>query len=192
LAPRLENDLTVRAGLPDALHVLLADYPRAAWASDPNFHGLVSFWLDRHMMFRDLMARMTRESEAMLNGDRDAAGFAQGVARYGGAFVNNLHGHHQIEDQHYFPLLRQRDPRIAHGFDLLDADHHALDGILHRFVDRANAAITAVNGPDMGRETAAFLDELTGLERLINRHLLDEEDLIVPVILKHGTDGLPG
>jgi hemerythrin-like domain-containing protein len=183
-------DLEQRAGLPEALRVLLSTHPRDSWQGHPDFHGLVSFWLERHMMFRQLMAHMGRETEAFLDGTRDAQGFAQGIARYGGLFVNQLHGHHQIEDHHYFPLLRQKDARIERGFDLLDADHHALDGILNRFVAQANDAIQTATGPDPKAAAGVLRDGLSDLERLIGRHLEDEEDLIVPVILIHGADGL--
>jgi len=182
--------LDTRTGLPEALRLLLEDYPRDGWQADPGFHGLVSFWLERHMMFRQLMAQMAQDTETFLDGRADPRRFAQGIARYGGAFVNQLHGHHQIEDHHYFPILRDREPRIAHGFDLLDADHHALDGILDRFVGQANAAIQTADGP--GAKTAAGVlhGGLADLERLIDRHLTDEEDLIVPVILRDGPSGL--
>jgi hemerythrin-like domain-containing protein len=183
-------DLDQRSGLPDALHVLLSVHPRESWKAHPDFHGLVSFWLERHMMFRQLMQHMTRETEALLDGDRDAHGFAQGIARYGGLFVDQLHGHHHIEDHHYFPLLRQKDERIERGFDLLDADHHALDGILNRFVEQANGAIRGAGGPDPRTAAGPLLTELRDLQRLIDRHLEDEEDLVVPVILLHGADGL--
>ena len=182
--------LGTRTGLPEALQVLLRDYPRDGWQADPGFHGLVSFWLDRHMMFRQLMARMTLETQTFLDGGQDARGFAQAVGRFGGLFVNQLHGHHQIEDHHYFPILRTRDARIEHGFDLLDADHHALDGILARFVDQANGAIRGAGGPDPRTGAGRLLAGLGDLERLIDRHLSDEEDLIVPVILRDGPDGL--
>ncbi len=182
--------LDTRAGLPEPLRLLLADYPREGWQADPAFHGLVSFWLERHMAFRQIMAQMSRDTEAFLDKQRDARGFAQGIARYGGAFVNQLHGHHQIEDQHYFPILRTREPRIAHGFDLLDADHHALDGILDRFVGQANAAIQTADGRDAKSAAGVLHGGLADLERLIHRHLTDEEDLIVPVILRDGPGGL--
>lgn len=185
-----ELSLDTRGGLPEALRVLLTEYPREGWAAHPQFHGLVSFWLERHMMFRQLMEHMTRETEAFLNGNRDPAGFAQGIGRYGGLFVNQLHGHHQIEDHHYFPILREREARIAHGFDLLDADHHALDGILARFVDQANGAIRGASGRDPRTAAGTLRDGLSDLERLIERHLTDEEDLIVPVILRDGPGGL--
>jgi iron-sulfur cluster repair protein YtfE (RIC family) len=182
--------LDTRAGLPETLRLLLEEYPREGWQADPGFQGLVSFWLERHMMFRQLMARMTQDTEAFLDGSRDPRQFAQAVARYGGTFVNQLHGHHQIEDHHYFPILRTREPRIERGFDLLDADHHALDGILERFVGQANGAIEAA-GTAQPRTAAGVLHKgLADLKRLIDRHLTDEEDLIVPVLLRDGPGGL--
>jgi hypothetical protein len=75
------DDLDTRSGLPDALRVLLATHPRESWQADPGFHGLVRFWLERHMMFRQLMAHMSRETRAFLDGDRDPSGFAQGIGR---------------------------------------------------------------------------------------------------------------
>jgi len=182
--------LDTRAGLPETLCLLLQDYPREGWQADPAFHGLVSFWLERHMAFRELMARMSHDTEAFLDGKRDPRSFSQGIARFGGAFVNQLHGHHQIEDHHYFPLLREREPRIGHGFDLLDADHHALDGILDRFVGQANGAIQTADRRDARTAAGVLHAGLADLERLINRHLTDEEDLIVPVILREGPGGL--
>jgi len=182
--------LDTRSGLPDALQVLLQDYPREAWEAAPNFHGLVSFWLERHMMFRQLMAHMKAETEGFLTGERDPQNFARGIGRYGGVFVQQLHGHHHIEDHHYFPILREKDARIETGFDLLDADHHALDGILNRFVEQANGAIQGIGGADARTPAGALREGLIDLERLIGRHLDDEEDLIVPVILKYGAAGL--
>lgn len=69
-ALHLEN----RDKLPDALRVLLHEFPREGWAAERHFQGLVSFWLDRHMMFRRLLVEMTRETEALL--DRGAVGTA--------------------------------------------------------------------------------------------------------------------
>ena len=37
--------LARRDGLPDALRVLLAEYPREAWESHPNLTALMRFWL---------------------------------------------------------------------------------------------------------------------------------------------------
>jgi len=101
-----------------------------------------------------------------------------------------LHGHHQIEDHYYFPLLHQKDPRIETSFDLLDVDHHALNGFLNRFVATANETIWLVDPANALVSAARFRDETIDLERLIGPHLEDEEDLIVQVILQSCAQGI--
>ena len=183
--------LETRDGLPEALQVLLDSYPRTGWTRDPGFDGLIRFWLDRHMMFRRLMDEMQSNTDALLDRKREAGAFAQGVARYGGMFVNGLHEHHMIEDAHYFPRLVLKDPRIARGFEMLDADHHALDGHLNAFADDANATLRVRDDRDrLQDEAGRFRSSLGDMARLLDRHLTDEEDLIVPVILKFGSADL--
>jgi len=187
----LDTRTDAGTGLPEALRVLLAAYPRAGWAADPQFHGLVSFWLERHQMFRKLLGILREDTALLLDRQSDPQTFAARLGRFGGMFVNELHGHHQIEDQHYFPLLAQKDARIIRGFEILDSDHHALDGLLDGFVKGANALLQRVGEREaLQTATGRFAADLDRLERLIDRHLTDEEDLIVPVILHHGTAGL--
>lgn len=182
--------LESRDRLPDALRVLLEDYPREAWEADPGFGGLVQFWLQRHLMFRRMMELMSTETETMLDGG-EAARFGQAVSQIGSRFVGELQMHHQIEDAHYFPVLAAHDPRIRKGFEILDKDHHALDGHLAGFVSSANAALQGLSSAeDPKRLVSGFQDELARLTALMDRHLEDEEELVVPVILAHGTAGL--
>ncbi len=183
--------LETRDGLPEALRVLLRDYPREAWEADPRFHGLVSFWLGMHLHFRDALAAMQADAEAVLDRRLDSQAWAPRLARTGAGFVEHLHGHHGIEDGHYFPLLAARDVRLLRGFEILDRDHHALDGHLDAFVEDANAAIGAAQaGPDWRTPAGRLHDNLQRLQGFLDRHLLDEEDLIVPVILRDGEAGL--
>ena len=186
-----ELSLAQRQALPDALHVLLREYPRDSWQTDPGFNDLIAFWLDRHLMFRRLMAEMRKGTEALLDRKLDADRFGAMVSRYGGMFVQQLHGHHTIEDQHYFPMLVQKDARIEKGFAILDKDHHDLDEYLSSFVTRANEVIGLRADRDKLQTAAGrFQDELSQLETLLDRHLIDEEDLIVPVILRYGAQEL--
>lgn len=178
-ALRLEQ----RAGLPEALRVLLAEYPRTGWQAHPNFAGLVAFWLDRHLMFRQLTETLIRDAETMVDGGMDRQAYGQRLGRLGSMLVNQLHGHHQIEDMHYFPKLAGLETRLQRGFDLLDSDHHAMDGLLDRFTKSANSVL-------QGGEAGHFHTEVQGFTTLLNRHLVDEEELIVPVILKYGAEGL--
>lgn len=177
------DDLIRRAGLPQGLVTLLDAFPRAEWGSDPRFGGLAAFWLDRHLAFRDLLARMAGDAEAVAEGRLDPEAWRGRLARMGNHLVQDLLGHHQIEDDAYFPQMQRLEPRLARGFDLLDADHHALDGLLRGFVAGANAALTA----KAAREGALrFHAGLVPFTHSLTRHLEDEEDLIIPVILKHG------
>ena len=182
------SELKVRGRLPDALRILLEEYPREVWETHPGFNGLVRFWLDRHMMFRRLLEMLTAETQGRLDDRVDPVAFKSQVSRLGSMLVGELHGHHNIEDAHYFPALAKKDPRIERGFEILDQDHHALNDILQSYVQAANAAINA--DEKSKREVGTFLVETEALEGLLSRHLIDEEELVVPVILKHGAGGL--
>ncbi|MCR9124748.1 MAG: hemerythrin domain-containing protein [Rhodobacteraceae bacterium] len=174
--------LDQRAGLPDALRVLAETYPRDTWQGHGNFGQMVQFWMERHMMFRQLIDLLVQDARSALDGQLSADRHAPRLARFGGTFLNELHAHHSIEDHHYFPRLMQLDPRIARGFDLLEADHHAIDPMLHDLAGAANAVLQG--GPPDGLHHA--LERFSGL---LDRHLTDEEDLVVPVILHSGFDG---
>jgi iron-sulfur cluster repair protein YtfE (RIC family) len=183
--------LAVRAGLPDALGALLADRPRAGWAADPGFGPLVRFWLDRHLLFRRLQADLTAAAEAALDRAADPRAAGRRIARLGGAYLGELEGHHHVEDAYYFPRLRALDPRVGLGFDLLDADHAALHAAMAELAERADAALRGLAAaPADSGPTGALHTDLARFGRLLERHLTDEEDLIVPVILKHPHAGL--
>lgn len=182
------NDLALehRTALPDALRVLLADYPREGWERHPEFSALIRFWLDRHLMFRRMQGLLREETREFLDARREPGAYGRGLLQVAGAFINELHGHHMIEDQHYFPTLQRFDPRIAAGFDLLDADHQAIDPLLHDLASRANALLDALRSGTPATDAAGALErELARLERLLDRHLTDEEELVVPVLLAH-------
>ena len=183
--------LGARERLPDALRVLVEELPREGWAAHPGFSELIRFWLDRHMMFRQLLALLHADAEAAEAGRLDAEGFARRLSHRGGLFVNELHAHHGIEDARYFPVLRARDPRVERGFAILDRDHHALDGALGLFAERANAVLRGAREREGARDRAgAFLREVEGFAPLLERHLVDEEELVVPVLLRHAPAGL--
>ena len=186
-----ELALARRTALPDPLRILVEAYPRIGWEAHPNFTALTRFWLDRHLGFRRMQTMLSAETTAFLARDRDPRDYGRGLLRVAGMFLSDLHGHHTIEDQHYFPLLKSLDPRLATGFDLLDADHDALEAAMHALAEAANAVLGAVHEGKPAEAAAAGLDaELAAFARLLDRHLVDEEELVVPVILDHPEAGL--
>ena len=177
-----QDALHLRSGLPDALRVLVAQYPRPTWEGHPNFGELVRFWLERHVMFRQLTDVLRSDVEALLDKSVGFETYAPRLSRYGGMLLNQLHGHHQIEDSHYFPQLVQIDQRLERGFELLETDHEAMDALLQDFAAGANAVL-------QGGEAGVFRDRLLAFEKMLDRHLVDEEEIIVPVILDSGFQG---
>ena len=142
-------------------------------------------------MFRRLLTMMTDETAALLDRNADPRAYGARLSRLGGTFVNELHAHHQIEDMHYFPQLARRVPEIARGFALLEGDHVALDRHLGGFVAAANAVLrTDPAGAGVHEAAGRLATTLAASTRLLDRHLTDEEDLVVPVILRFGAEGL--
>lgn len=178
----VDLSLDIRTGLPDALRVLVRELPRTGWQGHPQFNGLVQFWLERHMMFRQLVDVLGDDVRARMDGAMAVDQQAARLSHYGGMLLNQLHGHHQIEDMQYFPRLARLDLRVSAGFDLLEADHGAMDGMLNDLAGAANALL-------QGGEPGVFLDALSGFGALLERHLTDEEEIVVPVILNSGFDG---
>lgn len=185
------GDLFERPGLPPELRVLVAAYPREVWPAHPNLGDTAALWLQRHAMFRDLGGQLTGAASDLAEGRRDGGPFLAWFAPRAGFFLNELHAHHMIEDVHYFPVFRTADPRLAAGFELLDADHVTLDRLIHEFADATNALGEALTGTGEAAGAAATLAQRSGhtLAGLL-RHLDDEEDLVVPLILERTEAGL--
>ncbi|MDQ2088311.1 hemerythrin domain-containing protein [Marimonas arenosa] len=178
-------DIATRHGLPDELRVLARLYPRSDWHGHPNFSDLVAFWLDRHLMFREIITRM--QSATQMHMASPQARFGTEIARYTGFFLNQLHEHHGIEDHHYFPHLKTLDFRLVRAFDMLDADHHALDGHIHALAGATNTVLADLRAGKAG-ETGPLLEAQQEFDRFLDRHLADEEEVIVPVLLKYAPD----
>lgn len=182
--------LQARARLPDALRVLLSEFPRETWQGHPNFGDLVQFWLQRHLMFRDLIGRLEADAAAFSDGKQAARPFAARIQRFCSLLLNELHNHHHIEDNHYFPQLIVLDKRLERGFALLETDHEAMDGLINSLANAANTALQGLAATKI--ETGgliAYEKALADFHTLLNRHLIDEEEIIVPIILKSGFAG---
>jgi hemerythrin-like domain-containing protein len=171
--------LGCRHGLPDALRVLVAEFPRDGWKAHPGLDDMVRYWLERHLMFRRMTAVMRNDTQALIDREIGFEAFAPRLRRLSHLFLSDLHTHHTIEDTHFFPQLVRLDARISRGFDLLEADHSEIDQALQRFSTTAQTLLKEGDGGPM----AAELDKI---DAFLDRHLTDEEDLIVPLILKTG------
>jgi len=182
------TNLQGRAGLPDDLLFLLRKYPRQEWQAHENVHGMASFWLQRHAMFRDLGGLLTTAIGDYREGQTTAPEFANFFAPRLQFFLGQLDGHHNVEDQHYFPVFARVEARLKRGFDILDGDHHTIHDALEANAESANGFLNALQeSQDKQRFAAdAYADQNTRLVAMLARHLDDEEDLIIPLILDRG------
>lgn len=185
----IELHLDHRKGLPADLLELLQRYPREVWQEHDNLGQTARFWLQRHDMFRELGEALEEGLDARREDKADLAAFRGWFAPRLSFFLQQLEGHHQIEDHHYFPVFLAVERKLSHGFELLEADHEVIHEDLLMMAETANAFLSSEAASD-GREddpsrraADAYGQASERLLRRLIRHLADEEDLIVPLIL---------
>lgn len=183
------RDLDKRQGLPEEWLFLLKKYPREDWADHRNLGPLTEFWLARHDGFRELGASLDALihsfREDLIQPDQFARAFLPDLQR----FLSELHHHHMIEDQHYFPVFMAAEKRLVTGFELLESDHELIHHRIETVIASANDLLGALrekNRDRIRRAADSYADTSGTLLTGLVRHLEDEEDLIVPVILDRG------
>jgi hypothetical protein len=184
--------LARRSGWPEDLRVLIARFPREQWQGHANLGEMARFWLSRHDMFRELATMIQAIEMQFRAGEFLAAEFPRQLVPRLQFLLSQLGVHHQIEDLHYFPIFRAADKRLARGFDVLEGDHHAIHADMAATADTANALLRALQGnaDALRRCGDAYAAASGALIKGLIRHLDDEEDLIVPLILERGEAAL--
>jgi hemerythrin-like domain-containing protein len=184
--------LARRNGWPEDLRVLLARYPREEWDAHPNLGGMARFWLSRHAMFRELSATIEDITMKFQAGQLSPAEFVRQFVPRLQFMLDQLNVHHQIEDMHYFPIFQAAEARLSRGFDVLEGDHHHIHADMARTAETANALLQALRGDSdrLRRCGDDYADASAVLLKGLIRHLDDEEDLIVPLILDRGEEAL--
>jgi iron-sulfur cluster repair protein YtfE (RIC family) len=184
--------LARRDGWPEDLKLLIGRYPREQWQGHANLGAMAQFWLSRHDMFRELSGTIESVTGDFRSGAMSAADFPRQLVPRLQFLLSQLNVHHQIEDLHYFPIFRAAEARLARGFDVLEADHHAIHADMAATAQTANALLRALSGEAEALERCGddYAAASAALLKGLMRHLDDEEDLIVPLILDRGEDTL--
>ncbi len=183
--------LARRSGWP-TIRALVARYPREQWQGHANLGEMARFWLSRHDMFRELATMIQTIETQFRAGTLPEAEFPRQLVPRLQFLLSQLNVHHQIEDLHYFPIFRAAEARLACGFDVLEGDHHAIHADMAATADTANALLRTLAGEaDALRRCGDDYAAASGaLIKGLIRHLDDEEDLIVPLILDRGEAAL--
>ena len=162
--------------------------PREQWDAHANLGDMARFWLSRHAMFRELSKAICEITSHFRSGRLPPDEFARQFVPRLQFILDQLNVHHQIEDLHYFPIFRAADSRLTRGFDVLEGDHHHIHDDMARTAETANALLRALQaGGDILRQSSDnYANASESLIKGLVRHLDDEEDLIVPLILDRG------
>ncbi|HZF28360.1 MAG TPA: hemerythrin domain-containing protein [Gammaproteobacteria bacterium] len=184
-------DLDQRSGWPADLKVLLERYPRATWPARraPD----VDFWLEVHDEIRHDSSALAAVADRHRAGEITPLELAVLSTPRLRALLARLHGHHQVEDFEYFPALRAAEPRLARGFDALERDHDLLRGLAATALSSLENLLDAAAEKDtQGRAAARHAADRYGAAAAafgvrLARHLGDEEELVVPVLLERAT-----
>jgi iron-sulfur cluster repair protein YtfE (RIC family) len=186
----LITDIDTRTGWPEELTTLLERYPRDSWRRQGN--EMTQFWLDKHDYFRNQATAMSEMAASFRNEKLEPHEFAAWITPRLQGFLGALHGHHQIEDFHYFPAFRSAEKSLAPGFDVLASDHELMHNAINEIVDKTNAFLRTLSeespqARDAQKRAAEQYIEASDLAfRRLVRHLSDEEDLIIPIMLDRG------
>ena len=176
---------------PAELEFLLERHPRATWPTARS--ASVAFWLDVHERLRRDAAGLDAAGDEYRGGRSPPAQLAVIAAPRLRGLVAAMQGHHQIEDFEYFPEFRRAEPRLASGFDRLEREHASLNlrvdaalaalAELHAAAERAAAPASATT---LKLAAQRYLDAAATLSADLLRHLYDEENLVVPLLLERG------
>lgn len=184
--PAGADALHLRAGLPAEFRYLEAQCARADWPR-MRLHPSATHWLQIHAWFRHKFQDIFNLGGAWRDDTMPEQTYRAQVMPRLQELLNHLHGHHNIESHSYFPAMAAMEPQMKRGFELLDRDHEAIDGLMNAMVQAAIALNKAADAKlDLKAPTSALIAELERGGGLITRHLDDEEEIIVPVFTLRG------
>ena len=107
---------------------------------------------------------------------------AQALAWWFDGFAGELHGHHTVEDEVFFPALAERVPTYGDHSAELTADHDELEAMLPELRALLHQMARGERF-DVAREQAVLLAD--GLARHLEEHLGVEDSDILPLFERH-------
>ncbi|MGL1920594.1 MAG: hemerythrin domain-containing protein [Hyphomicrobiales bacterium] len=182
-----ENHVKKRDGLSPTIKKTLLESTREDWPKHRRYQGMAGFWLNIHRNLLQGTNQLADGFESLLDTPpseiQDEIN-ARKLQQMGNQVISHLHHHHEIEDHNYFPQFIQLYPNMEHAINLLDGDHKILDQALQ---DTQLALVDMMAQKPVDRDMIAQVAKGSrALEKIITRHLWDEEEIIIPILLEHG------
>lgn len=181
-----QNHVALRSGLPAEIRETLLESARSEWSRHPRIGGKAGFFMSVHRNLLDGTAQLAQAIEQLLDTpDSEVADRMNdmNLLPFSSQLIGFAHHHHEIEDHAYFPQFAHLYPQLNHGLQLLDADHKILDDAL----DETQKALADLSASPPNRDAVANLHRgAKSLKSILDRHIWDEEEVIIPILLNHG------
>lgn len=181
-----QNHVALRNGLPTEIRETLLESTRSEWLHHPRISGKAGFFMSIHRNLLDGAAQLKQALEQLLDTpDSEVTDRMKGInlLPFSEQLIGFAHHHHEIEDHAYFPQFARLYPQLNRGLALLDGDHKVLDAALED-TQKAIRNLGIIK-PERDRMAALFKGA-EALNSILDRHIWDEEEVIIPVLLKNG------
>ena len=153
--------------------------PPDQWFS-ADYAYKTSGWLKVHTNIRKRQRILTQISEAYIDGEFDWAEYRSQILKRINMHILKLHQHHGVEDDGFFPEFIRMYPQLAPAFEILGHDHEYLNALLDK-LQIQNDALAKSEGEDKALAEQLH-DTLVKVTDLLQQHLTDEEDLVIPIL----------
>ena len=175
--------MTLRAPLEPL--ALLKEFPRSQWTSTRQQQPTARLLLSRHGGFRRRVEGLLSTTQDALADRQSPPEFCYYLATELHYFVPLLEGHHQAETARLYPRLLSHFPMAAQSFQVLEKDHNQLDEAIEELSQSPERLMTqAPTRKTFHTETERLFEQLSEFQKRLARHLDDEEDLVIPILLK--------
>ena len=139
-----------------------------------------SGWLKVHTNIRKRQRILVQISEAYISGEFDWSEYRSQILKRINMHVLKLHQHHGVEDDGFFPEFVSMYPKLAPAFEILGHDHEYLNELLDKLqIQNDQLARSEVEDKALAEE---LHDTLVKVTALLQQHLTDEEDLVIPIL----------
>jgi hemerythrin-like domain-containing protein len=140
-----------------------------------------SGWLKVHTNIRKRQRILVQISEAYISGEFDWSEYRSQILKRINMHVLKLHQHHGVEDDGFFPEFVSMYPKLAPAFEILGHDHEYLNELLDKLqIQNDQLARSEVEDKALAEELHKTLVAVTDL---LQQHLTDEEDLVIPILV---------
>ena len=139
-----------------------------------------SGWLKVHTNIRKRQRILVQISEAYISGEFDWSEYRSQILKRINMHVLKLHQHHEVEDEGFFPEFVSMYPKLAPAFEILGHDHEYLNELLDKLqIQNDQLGRSEIEDKALAEE---LHDTLVKVTALLQQHLTDEEDLVIPIL----------